>query len=84
MNNSFSAKVDTLIEAYRKDHYGEFPLYIVLSPADANRLIDDVRKNKNYDSKTIVTNYRDITIAKHDAFLEGKILLSNELPETGS
>jgi hypothetical protein len=84
MSHSITARVDSLIEEYRKDHHGELPLYIIISPDDADRLVGEIRHTRKYDPNTIITNYRDIHIAKHDMFSSGKIILSNELPETGS
>jgi hypothetical protein len=84
MNNSITGKVNGLIEEYKKDHCGEIPLYIIISPGEADLFIDEIRKSRNLDSKAVVTTYRSITIARYDAFLNGKVLLSNELPETGS
>jgi hypothetical protein len=84
MANSITKKVDALIEQYKADHHGELPLYIIISPDDANALVGEIRRLKKYDEGVIITTYRDITIAKHDMFSPGKFLLSNELPETGS
>jgi hypothetical protein len=82
--DSIVKKIDSLIEQYKADHHGESPLYIIISPQEGDVLVEEVRRLKKYDKDVIITTYRDITIAKHDMFNPGKVLLSNELPETGS
>jgi hypothetical protein len=84
MADSITRKIDKLIEQYRADHHGELPLYIIISPDEGNLLVDEVRRLRKYGKEVVITTYRDITIAKHDMFTSGKVLLSNELPETGS
>jgi hypothetical protein len=84
MAESITRKIDTLINQYKADHHGEPPLYIIISPDEGNALVEEVRRLKKYGKEVVITTYRDITIAKHDMFTPGKVLLSNELPETGS
>jgi hypothetical protein len=84
MSQPITKKIDSLIEQYKADHHGEKPLYIIISPDEGNLLVEEVRRIKKYDSEIIITSYRDIVIAKHDMFTPGKVMLSNELPETGS
>jgi hypothetical protein len=84
MADSITRKIDSLIEQYKADHHGEQPLYIIISPDEGNALVEEVRRLNKYDKDTVITTYRDVIIAKHDMFTPGKVLLSNELPETGS
>jgi hypothetical protein len=82
--NSILQKVDTHLEKYKREHKGEKPLYIIVSPYDSDQIFDDVRKLEGHAVDVLVTSYKDIKIIKHDNLNEGELQLSNELPETGS
>jgi hypothetical protein len=76
--------IDRLIEAYKKNHKGMNPLYIVLSPDEIKQARDDIRARENHPADYIITEYRDLKLAEHPALLNGQSYVSNELPETGS
>ena len=84
MENHLLEKIDSLIERYKKEHKGEPPLYIVVSSEENKKIISTIRTANNYPKNQIVTEYNGIKIAEHPQQIEGKIYVSNELPETGS
>lgn len=84
MENHLLEKIDNLIAAYKKNHKGEPPLYVIVSPEDHKELIPLIKAANNYTRDQIVTSYKDIKIAEHPNQVQGKIYVSNELPETGS
>lgn len=78
------ARVDALIENYKKEHRGEPPLYLVVSPDESVAVREEVRKKENAPDIAVVSTYKDVRIAEHPSMLNGKMYVSNELPETGS
>ena len=84
MENHLLEKIDSLIERYKKEHKGELPLYIIVSADENKEIVNNIRSIENYPKDQIVTNYKGIKIAEHPHQGEGKIYVSNELPETGS
>ncbi len=84
MENHLLEKVNSLVEKWKREHNGEAPLYVVVSPDENKALIKAVRAAKNYADDQIVTSYNDIKIAEHPQQTDGKMYVSNELPETGS
>jgi hypothetical protein len=84
MQNRLVETIDKLIEKYKQEHKGEAPLYIILS-ADENKEIMSMTKTRdNLPEDHIVTSYKGIKLAEHPQQVNGKIYVSNELPETGS
>ncbi len=77
-------RVQKEIEKYSKDHRGERPLFILVSPYEADTLMDEVRKSNGYDADTLVTTFKGSKIVKYDSLHKGEMLLTNELPETSS
>jgi hypothetical protein len=77
-------KVDDQIQRYKTDHHGEMPLYILVSPHEADVLITEVRQASGYKSDVLVTSYKGSKIVRHDGLKEGELRLTDELPETGS
>jgi hypothetical protein len=84
MANQILTKVDNEIRKYKAEHRGEEPLYILISPHEADRLLDEVRNAGGYDDETVVTTYKESKIIKHDSLTKGEIRLTNDLPDTGS
>lgn len=84
MENHLLEKIDSLIERYKKEHKGEPPLYIIVSSDENKKIINTIRSSNNYPKDQIVTEYNGIKIAEHPQQSDGKIYVSNELPETGS
>jgi hypothetical protein len=84
MNDRLLPKVQEQIRRYESDHRGERPLYVLMPDEDADRLMDEVRRDKGYDRETIVTEVDGMKIVKYPAAKPGQIQLTNELPETSS
>lgn len=76
--------IDSLIEKYRKNHKGEAPLYIVLSPDERKEVTEALKVRQNASEDTIITTYKDIKLTENPGLLKGNIYVGNELPETGS
>lgn len=83
-NMDLLARIDTLIEKYKKEHRGEAPLYLVVSPDESVAVREEIRKRENAPDIAVVSTYNDVKIAEHPAMLNGNMYVSNELPETGS
>ena len=84
MSRQMLNKIDQLIEKYKKDHKGEAPLYIVLSPDESKAVMQQIKEDNNHPDNYVITTYKDIKIAEHPSLLNGNAYVSNELPETGS
>jgi hypothetical protein len=84
MENHLLERVDSLIEKYKKEHKGEAPLYIIVSADENKELMKLIKDANNFAKDQIVTSYNGIKIAEHPQQINGKIYVSNELPETGS
>lgn len=84
MKSALLTRIDQLIDQYKKANRDQSPLYIVLSPDEAKALAEDIRKLKNYPPDQIITSYQNIKITSTPALLDGKLYVTDELPETGS
>jgi hypothetical protein len=84
MENHLLQRIDTLIEKYKKDHKGEPPLYAILSADENKEVMRLIRESNNLPEDHIVTTYKGVKLAHHPQQTNGKIYVSNELPETGS
>lgn len=82
--DSILKNVDLQIHKYKAENKGEMPLYIIVSPYDADNLFEEVRKSDGHGVDVLVTTYKDMKIVKHDNLEEGEVYLSNDLPATGS
>jgi hypothetical protein len=80
MNHRVLPKVEEEIRKYKTDHKGEMPLYIIVSPHEADDLLEEVKAATGYDAETLVTTYQGSKIIKHDSLNKGDLRLSNELP----
>lgn len=81
MKNRLLPSVNDHIREYQESHRGEKPLYIIVSPYEAEALIDEVRKAEGHGPDVLVTEYQGSKIVKHDALKKGDFQLSNELPD---
>ena len=77
-------KVEEHIRKYQQNHKGEAPLYLIMASEDAERFVQEVKKQNGYDDNTIVTDYNGTKIVKHYSMTPGEIRATNEMPETGS
>ena len=84
MENHLLERIDTLVDKYKKDHKGEAPLYIILSDDENKAVMKELKEIKKMPEEQIVTEYKGIKLALHPQQTNGKIYVSNELPETGS
>jgi hypothetical protein len=84
MENGLLQQIDSLVDKYKKEHKGEKPLYIIVSSDENKQLIELIRKANNYSNEQIITEYKGMKLAQHPQQVNGKIYVSNELPETGS
>lgn len=84
MDTPLLKHIDALIENFKKEHRGEPPLYIVVSPDEAKDVVDTLKAKQNASEDTIITTYRDIKIAENPGLLKGNSYVSNDLPDTGS
>jgi hypothetical protein len=84
MGKDILAKVDDQINKYKADHQDETPLYILVSSEEEKLLLNEVRRVSGLDSDDMVTTYKESKILRYEALQKGQLLLTNELPETGS
>jgi hypothetical protein len=82
--NSVSSRVDNMIAHYRKEHLQQHPLYIILSPDDGKKLVEEIRQTTSISDDHLVTKYKDAEIKTNLSIEDGKGYVGNELPETGS
>ena len=78
--NSILAKVEENLKKYQYDHKGEKPLYILVSPHEADELFSAVRTDQGYKEDVLVTEFKGSKIVKYDALKKGDMRLTNELP----
>jgi hypothetical protein len=84
MENHLLERIDKLVDKYKKEHKGEAPLYIIVSPDENEKIIQLIKAKSSLPDGHIVTTYNGIKLAEHPQQLNGKMYVSNELPETGS
>ena len=78
--NSILSKVEENLKKYQNDHKGERPLYILVSPHEADELLDAVKSDQGYKEDVLVTEFKGSKIVKYDALKKGDMRLTNELP----
>lgn len=76
--------VDGLLDKYAKEHKGESPSYIILSPEDSDLLLREIKKLPGQSKSEMVTSYKGSKIVQNVALHNGSFYVSSELPETGS
>lgn len=84
MNSHILPGLVKTINRYKVEHWGEMPLYVLVSSSEADKLIDEIRKAGGYDAGTPVTDYKGCKIVSHDSLQNGEFRPTNDLPETGS
>lgn len=84
MESALLKKIDQLVEAYKKNHKGEPPIYVILSAEEIKEAREAIRNINGYPDSFVITTYKDLKLAEHPQLLPGKPYVSNELPETGS
>jgi hypothetical protein len=84
MTQNLIKRVEDLITRYKKEHRGEAPSYIILSPEDGDALTEEVKGLYKQEKKDMITSYKDSKIIKNIALNNGAFYVSSELPETGS
>jgi hypothetical protein len=84
MANQILSKVEAKLEQYKREHHGDDPLYIFVPSDDVTILTEDVRGLRGYSNEVPVTSYKGIKIVANDILQPGQIILSDDLPETGS
>jgi hypothetical protein len=84
MTSSLLSRVENEVSQFKKDHHGEKPLFILVSPYEADQLVSEVKQAGGYPSDALVTEFEGSKIVKYDALKKGDIRLTDELPETSS
>jgi hypothetical protein len=84
MNQTIIVKVKEELQRYKAAHKGERPLYIVVPEEEGDKLLEEVKDHDGFDQDIVVTTFEGVKIVKHGSLKPGDILLSNELPDTGS
>lgn len=80
MNSSILSKVEENLKKYQDNHKGEKPLYILVSPHEADDLLRAVKLEQGYKEDVLVTEFKGSKIVKYDALKQGDMRLTNELP----
>jgi hypothetical protein len=80
MSSGILSKVEENLKKYQSDHSGEKPLYILVSPHEADDLLSAVKTKEGYEQDILVTEFKGSKIVKYDALKQGDIRLTNELP----
>jgi len=80
MNSSILTKVEENLKKYQNDHSGEKPLYILVSPHEADELFDAVKSDQGFKDDVLVTEFQGSKIVKYDALKKGDMRFTNELP----
>lgn len=73
-------ELDRALADYREAHNGRTPLYIIVSPAGADRILDEIRTRGGHPADVTITEYKGSKIVQHEAVPEGDLQLSDELP----
>jgi hypothetical protein len=80
MSSAILSKVEEGLKKYQRDHKGEKPLYILVSPHEADDLYSAVKSELGFKQDVLVTEFQGSKIVKYDALKEGDLRLTNELP----
>jgi hypothetical protein len=84
MKHHVLSRAEQALHQYKQEHRGESPLYILVTPEESNTLMAEVKEKDHHAQEIVVTEYQGSKIVGHDNLNPGEILLTNELPETGS
>jgi hypothetical protein len=80
MSSAILSKVEENLKKYQNEHRGEKPLYILVSPYEADDLMSAVKSEQGFKQDVLVTEFKGSKIVKYDALKKGDMRLTNELP----
>lgn len=84
MSKHVFEKVDGLIDAFKKDHNGRSPLYVILPKAEGDVLIEDLDENEHDKAERTIPIYKNVKIIPSLNLPDNRAYASDELPDTGS
>lgn len=77
-------KVDEKLKQYKLEHQGDSPLYIQVSTFESEDLQNAIRSNEGMENEPAITSYKGSKVVENLALKKGDLVLTNELPESGS
>lgn len=80
MSAAILTRVEDHLKQYSKDHGGQKPLYILVSPHEADELLTAVKSEQGFKQDVLVTDYKGSKIVQYDALRKGDLRLTNDLP----
>ncbi|HEY0744846.1 MAG TPA: hypothetical protein VGD40_25440 [Chryseosolibacter sp.] len=80
MSAAILSRVEEHLKQYSKDHAGQKPLYILVSPHEADELLAAVKSRQGFKQDVLVTDYKGSKIVQYDALKQGDMRLTNDLP----
>lgn len=80
MSSAILSKVEDNLKKYQTEHKGEKPLYILVSPYEADTLLSEVKAELGFKEDVLVTEFKGSKIVKYDALKQGDMRFTNELP----
>lgn len=80
MSAAILSKVEEHLKQYSKDHGGQKPLYILVSPHEADELLAAVKSDQGFKDDVLVTEFKGSKIVQYDALKKGDLRLTNDLP----
>ncbi|HEY0655805.1 MAG TPA: hypothetical protein VGD65_21870 [Chryseosolibacter sp.] len=80
MSSAILSKVEDNLKKYQADHKGEKPLYILVSPYEADALFNALKTEQGVADDVVLTEFQGSKIVKYDALKQGDLRLTNELP----
>jgi hypothetical protein len=80
MSSAILSKVEDNLKKYQTEHNGEKPLYILVSPYEADALLSAVKAELGFKEDVLVTEFKGSKIVKYDALKQGDMRFTNELP----
>jgi hypothetical protein len=80
MSSAILSKVEDNLKKYQTEHKGENPLYILVSPYEADALLSAVKSELGFKEDVLVTEFKGSKIVKYDALKQGDMRFTNELP----
>jgi hypothetical protein len=80
MSSAILSRVEEDLKKYQSEHKGEKPLYILVSPHEADALLSAVKTKLGFKEDVLVTEFKGSKIVKYDALKQGDMRFTNELP----
>lgn len=80
MSSAILSKVEENLKKYQADHKGDKPLYILVSPYEAEALFSAIKTEQGFKDDVLVTEFKGSKVVKYDALKQGDMRLTNELP----